>query len=80
MCSQQMENAKNDEKKDFIQSYFRNTLISPPTPIMGENIIWAKFTLNDVLIISVTIINFICNFQPFLYSALQHAFLAQLKI
>lgn len=54
-------------------------LSSPPQPIMGENVIWAKFTFNDILIM-VMIINFICHFQAFLYSTLQHIFLAQLKI
>lgn len=70
---------KKMRKKTFCRAILE-ILLSSLHPIMEENMIWAKFTLNDVLIITAMIINLICNFQPFLYSAFQHAFLAQLKI
>lgn len=37
MCSRQMENAQKDEKKDFLQSYFRNPLIFPPPHYGGKH-------------------------------------------
>lgn len=64
MCSQQMGNAQNDEKNVFFRAILE-ILLSPPHSTMGESMIRAKFPLSDVLIITV-MINFICNFQPFL--------------